>query len=193
MNVSGTAAASIVFCAALAATLAPSVIARADDATSTTAPAATAQPADFRKLKAALPATLAGLPRGEATGQRNKLAEVTIANAEAPYGTDEGENAKHGKLTLLDYGNAEMAKGMALWLVAEIDQESDTEWTKTADLQGRRAMLTYHAKEKRGSVQTLAGGRIFVTLELNGVSEAEFRKAADELPLKQLDDVAAGK
>ena len=162
----------------------------AQDAPPATAPAKV-NTVEFRKLKDALPATLAGLPKGDASGQRTKAGEMTMATAEAPYGTGEGDAPKTGKITLLDYGNDEFAKGMTASLAMEIDQESDKEYTRTTDVQGRRALITYNSAEKRGSCQTLAGGRVIVTLEMNGVSDDEFKKAIDELPLKAVDALVA--
>jgi hypothetical protein len=159
-------------------------------------PAATtkpAGPADFRKMKELLPATLSGQPRTSAEGSRNSFGETAIAMAEASYGKDEGDAPKHGRITLVDYGNDSFASGAAVWLHAELDQESDTEYTKTIEVQGRRALLTYRKADRHGSLQTLAGGRMMVTLDFDGLADADFRKAVEELPLKKLDALVEGK
>lgn len=175
--------------------LSSAAIVRGDDAPATppaTAPAKP-QPVEFRKLKAALPEKVASLERGEASGQRTKLGEVTLAQAEAPYGKDEGDNPKTAKITLMDYGDTELAKGAAGWVGADIDQESDNEYTKTTDVQGRRALVTYNSKDKTGSVHTLAGGRIIVVLDVSGLSDADFQKAIADVPLKALDALVTAK
>ena len=178
--------------AAFAAAFVPH--ARAQDATPATAPAAEkAKPVDFRKLKELLTPKLIGLPRGEANGQRTNLGEATLVTVEATYGKDEGENAKHGRLTLTDYGSDTFVKAMATWLITDIDQESDNTYTKTADVQGRKALLTYNSAEKHGNAQTLAGNRTLVTLDLYGVTDAEFKKALEELPLKPIDALVTAK
>ena len=165
-----------------------------DAPAATTAPAAEAmKPVDFRKLKELLPPKLIGLAKGDATGQRTKLGEATLVTVEATYGKDEGDAPKYAKLTLTDYGTAAFAKAVASWLVTEVDQESDHTYTKTADVQGRRALLTYDSAEKHGNAQTLAGGRTIVALDVYGVSDEEFKKALEELPLKPIDALVTAK
>lgn len=144
---------------------------------------------DFRKLKEALPEALGDLKRTKTEGQKMKVGEQSISTAKGTYGDAEAENAPHGEMNLIDYGTTDLAAGFAGMLSVDIDNESDTEWTKTVKIDEHKALMTYNKENKHGSVQTAAGGRILVTLELNNVTEEQFKKSAETLPLKKLDEL----
>ncbi|MFT3788453.1 MAG: hypothetical protein QM770_20165 [Tepidisphaeraceae bacterium] len=177
--------AAAVACLSLGFVSTPAV--RAEDA-------ATSQPAkqdaiDFRKMKAVMPETLVGIKREKIEGQKNKIGDQSFSTANADYGTGDGDNAKTAKIMVIDYSSPDFAKSMAVWMATDIDQETDDSYTKTADIQGRKALITYNKANKTGSVQTLAGNRIMVQFETQNLTDEEFNKAFAELPLKALDEL----
>jgi hypothetical protein len=171
---------SLVVCASV---MHPSM-ARADDAPASQ-PAKT-EPVDYKKLKETLPEQLGDLKRNKIEGQKMKIGEQAISTAEGTYGDPDAENAPNAELTYLDYGTTDIAAGIGAMLNMDIDNESDTEWTKSVKIDDQKAIMTYNKQDKHGSVQTAAGGRILVTLEARNLTEEQFKKAADALPLKKL-------
>jgi hypothetical protein len=157
-------------------------VARAEDA-----PAS--QPAkkpvvDYKKLKELLPESLGDVKRAKTEGQKSSFGDQSVSTATGTYGDSDAENAPTGTLSYIDYGSTEVGAGIAGMI--DIDQESDDEWTKTTKIGDYKALLNYNKKDKHGTVQTAVGSRIIVSLELRGVSEEQFKKAADELPLAKL-------
>lgn len=172
----------------------PTLMARIDEPAATEKPAEEKKkvdPVDFRKLREAMPAKIAGLDRGKSSGQKSKFGELTISTAEAQYGNpnDTSDAPPSGQLTLIDYANEEMVMAMTggIFGMTEIDQESDEGWTKTMQVQDRHALVQWQIEGKVGTVTTSAGKRILVSFELRNVDEAAFKAALEELPLKALD------
>lgn len=175
----------VVACLALAAPALFSTPARAEEAPAASQPAKR-EAIDYKKLKELLPESLAEIKRSQSEGQKSRFGEQSVSTATGTYGASDADGAPNGTLTFIDYGSTDMAAGFAGMFAVDIDQESDDEWTKTVKLGDHKALLTYNRKDKRGSAQTVAGDRVVVSLELQNVTEDQFKKAADELPLKKL-------
>jgi hypothetical protein len=199
MNASRIATLSLALSAGLAAALVVPAVTRADQAPAAAAPTGK-QPVDFNKLKEALPATIAGLARGEPSGGLIKNPGMAFATASAEYGKpDDNAATKEGRLLVQDFGDGapptDLSDAGIKRVIEEVAKNAsggNDERAKPLDLHGRPALLRYSAQEKKGTVATRAGGRITVKLELEGVTEEELQKAAEELPLKELDKIAAG-
>ncbi|MGN6625892.1 MAG: hypothetical protein ACTHLN_04670 [Tepidisphaeraceae bacterium] len=143
---------------------------------------------DYHKLKEQMPEKFAGIKRSKCDGQKMKMGEMTMSSAHAEYrptGDDSG-NKPNADLNVVDYANNDMAKGMAAWSQMEIDQDSDTGFQKTLKLQDAPAMEEYHSDSKTGTITVFVGNRFILSATLNNMSADEFKKAAEELPIKAL-------
>jgi len=160
--------------------VATSPIIRADDAAPASQPSA---PVDYHKLKEQLPETLAGVKRTSLEGSRMKFGEMSVSNAKADYGGEEGKLSFH--IEAVSYNNAEVAKGMAAWTQMEIDNESDDGFQKSVKIQDQPAMLDYKTKEKTGTITVLAGN-VMLTVNVENASPEDFKKVQDALPAKAI-------
>src|SRR5688572_30582146 len=153
------------------------------------APAKT-EAVDFRKLKEWLPAEMNGIKRKEASGEKNKLGEMTVSQARGTYtrGKDDDENAPRIEVEVVDYaGVKDMANGIAMaWTMAEIDREGDDGYEKTIKIKGHPGMETWQKEGKHGQIQLLVGKRYILNVSTNNVPEEQFKKIAESLALEKL-------
>src|SRR5205085_1673362 len=121
---------------------------------------------DFRKIKEIIPTELNGLKRSECNGEKNKIGEISISQVNATFKKGEGENNPQIQLTVIDYSNTEMAKGLsAAWTTVEIDKESDDGFEKTIKVKNNPGFLTWQKDGKHGQLQLLVGQRLLVTMQ----------------------------
>ena len=147
-----------------------------------------AEAIDFRKLKEWLPAELNGIKRTDAKGERNKLGDLTVSNAQGTYSKGDGENVPRIEVEVTDYaGMKEMAQGLAMaWTATEIDKESDDGYEKTIKVKNNPGMETWQKEGKHGEVQLLVGKRYILTLRTDNVPVEQFKKLAESLALEKL-------
>lgn len=143
---------------------------------------------DFRKLKEVLPENLAGVKRSEARGEKQKLGEFTFTTAHGEYQKeDAGETDPNLSLELFDYGAApEMASMFTVWQQMEIDRESDNEYEKTVKIKEHPGLEKYNSEGKHGELQLYVANRFLLTLNANNISQEQFKKAIEELPVEKL-------
>lgn len=166
------------------ATLAP--VTFAEDAPASQ-PAAK-EPVPYAKLKAALPETFVGLKRANASGSKSAFGEMKMSQAEANY----GENEKTATITIIDYGAMpSMMEGMTAWSKMQIDNDSDTESSKTTKIGPYPALESFRKEPKTTEVTISVGARFLVSVRINGVPLEEARAALAKLDLKQVEE--AGK
>jgi hypothetical protein len=145
---------------------------------------------DFRKLKELMPAELEGLKRTESTGEKNAFGAFSMSTAKAHFKKSKDQDDEKEpsiNIELIDYGGAEMAKGLAMaWTMAEIDKDSDSGYEKTVKVKGNPAMETWEKEGKRGRVQILVAGRYIVTVETQNIPSEKVLKVAESFPLDKL-------
>ena len=143
---------------------------------------------DFRKLKEVLPETLAGVKRSEARGEKQKLGDFTFTTAQGEYRKeDAGDTDPDLSLELFDYGAApEMGSMFTVWQQMEVDRESDNEYEKTVKIKEQPGLEKYNSQDKRGELQLYVANRFLLTFNANNISQEQFKKAIEELPVEKL-------
>jgi hypothetical protein len=166
------------------ATLAPAVM--AEDAPASQ-PAAK-EPVAYAKLKAVLPETFVGLKRTNASGSKSSFGAMKLSQADGTY----GEGDKTASISIIDYGAMPgMLDGLTAWSKMEIDNDSDTESTKTTKVGTYPAMETFRKEAKDADVTIAVGSRFLVTVKSTGAPLDDVRKELAKLDLKAVE--AAGK
>jgi len=138
---------------------------------------------DFKKLKALLPESIAGMARSESEAQKAGAMGMTIATAEARY--EDGN--RRLQVNFADAGGIPMAMmGLAAWTNAEIERETDDEYERTTNLKGHKAFERYNFKNKEGQISLVVAERFIVNIEGDNVEESDLQNALDALDLDQL-------
>lgn len=144
------------------------------------------EPVDFRLLKDLLPDSIAGLKRGEVSGERAGAAGIKVSHAEARYGEGGGTRLR---LKITDAGTMSGFAGMAsaAWAMVDIDRETDRGYEKTSTVGGRRMHEKWNSKDKRGEVDVIVGGRFIVELRGTGIEMNELKQAVSAVDFKKLE------
>lgn len=140
---------------------------------------------DFRDLKALLPATLQGMKRTNASGEKSAAMGMTVAYAEGTYEADGGGTIN---IKLSDNGGLGgiMAFAQASWAATEIDRESDTGFERTTTYGQHKAHEEYDNSGKYGKIEVLVGGRFMVEVSGNDVPFGSIQAAVKQVDLNKL-------
>jgi len=158
-----------------------------DNADGKKADAPKTEAVDFRKLKELVPAELSGMKRSSCNGERNKVGEMSISQVTASFKKDDNDGSPKVELTVIDYSNLEMAKGMAAaWTTIEIDKDSDDGFEKTVKVKGNPGFFTWRKDGKRGEVQLMVGQRYIMTVQTDNIASDDVIKTVEALPLDKL-------
>ena len=150
------------------------------------------EPIDYKKLKAWLPADLAGQKRTNAEGQKMGMGEVKMSQAEGKYGQSDGDAPKTLELSVIDYGATKgMIEGLSAFASMDIDQDGDKGFQKTVKLGEYRALLTYDTESKRGEATVFVAKRFIVKVTLNNLPPEDVQKTAESLKLDDLAKLAS--
>ena len=142
---------------------------------------------DFRKLKELMPAELKGFKRSEISGEKNKVAEMSISQVTAKFKGGHADDSPRIEVQIMDYSSLEMAQGLsAAWTTLEIDKESDDGFEKTIKVAGNPGMETWRKEGKRGEVQLLVGKRYILSVQTYNVPADQVIKVVEALPLDKL-------
>ncbi len=146
---------------------------------------------DFRKLKELFPAELGGIKRSEASGERNKIGDMSITTAKAAYKKNaDDEKAPRIEIEVMDYGGsgAEMAAAAAIWATMEIDKDSDNGYEKTVKIgEGKHpGFETWNKTDMHGDLQVWAGKRYIIHFQTYNLPAGEVTKLAVQYPLDKL-------
>jgi hypothetical protein len=139
-------------------------------------------PIDVEKIKALLPAKLAGMDRGEVEGQSMQMGELSMANAQTTYTAGD----KSIQINLLDTGtlNAQISQGMQMRVRFSNDKGS----SGTTTVQGYPAWEV--VDKENNSVQLMVYvGRFAVTAEGKDVSIDDLKNAVGEIDMKKVEAV----
>lgn len=154
----------------------------------------TVDPVDFRSLRELLPATLAGLPRTEATGEKTGAMGMTISKAEGQYRAESDDGSVDTPsldVTITDMGalRGMGILGMAAWTMAEVDKETEGGFERTAKYQGHPAFEKFSSSDgyRNGNVQVLVARRFMVEIEGEHLDFDRIRSALDGIAVKRLE------
>jgi len=139
---------------------------------------------DFRSLKELLPADADGLPRKEASGEKNGTAGFTYSTAKGDYAND--DQSETIELTIIDGGGSPMMMGLAAWSMMEVDKESDNGYEKTTKMGDNKAYEKYDNADKSGEVNVLISKRFVVSAKGQGVSIDKIKAALNDIDLDKL-------
>ncbi|QDK83720.1 transposase [Spirosoma sp. KCTC 42546] len=142
---------------------------------------------DFRTLKELLPADADGLPRKEATGEKNGAAGFTVSTAEGKYANEDGSETI--ELSLIDGGGSAMMMGLAAWSMLEIDKETENGYEKTTKIGDNKAYEKYDNANKDGEIAVLVNKRFIVSIKGRGVSMDKIKAALEDVDLDKLADL----
>jgi hypothetical protein len=147
---------------------------------------ASADPVDFRDLRALLPESAAGIPRTDIQGQRNSAFGFSTSEALASYDQD----ARSVRITITDSGtmSAMMAYGYG-WAAMEIDRETEAGFERTITHRGHPGFLNVDRAggDVSSSLNVLVVQRFIVNLEGHGVDEQALLRAAESIDISRLE------
>jgi hypothetical protein len=148
----------------------------------------TVETVDFRELKDMLPASLPGMKRTEASGERTAAMGMNVSTAHAQYSNDNGANAT---ITITDIGSMTGLAGMAAfaWSATEVDRETENGYEKTTRFDGHKAMEKYDRSSKSGEMSVLVGDRFIVEAKGNDVDMDALKSAVKAVNLGKLDSM----
>jgi hypothetical protein len=141
--------------------------------------------ADFRALKALLPAELAGMKRKNASGEKTGMMGMNIAYAEGLY---IGEDGGTIEIKITDMGGMGAMGGVARagWGNMEIDRESDTGYERTTTIGGHKAYEKYNSDQKTGEVQVMVNDRFMVEIQGTEVPAERLKESIGKIDLAKL-------
>ena len=143
---------------------------------------------DFRELKDMLPASLPGMKRTEASGEKNAAMGMQISTARGSYSNDQGANAT---VTITDIGSMSGLAGMATyaWAATEVDRETETGYEKTTRYGRHKAMEKYDRSAKQGEISVMVGDRFVVAAQGNGIDINALKGAIGAVNLGKLESM----
>jgi uncharacterized membrane protein len=136
------------------------------------------------QLTPLVPEQFAGLARQSSDAERNGMAGITIAKAEASYGDGAGRSAK---LEITDSGGATGLMGLASWASLQGTRENDQYSERTERVGGR---IVHQKMSKTGGTHeynVVIGDRFIVSAEGDGIDFDALRNAVSALDLGKLE------
>ena len=139
---------------------------------------------DFRALKELLPADADGLPRKEATGEKNGAMGFKVSTAEGKYANADGtETAEVG---IIDAGGTGALMGLAAWTMMDIDKETETGYEKTTTMGDNKAYEKYDNANKDGELVVVVAKRFVVTAKGHGIPMDKIKATLNKVDLNKL-------
>lgn len=139
---------------------------------------------DFRELKALLPASLEGMKRTNASGEKTGALGMAVAMAEGTYESDSGGRVE---ITITDLAGTGSALGLVHgWTSTEIDRESDSGYERTTTIDGHKAYEKYDGTQKNGEVQVMVKEHFIVEISGSDVSMETMKEALGKIDLAKL-------
>jgi hypothetical protein len=141
-------------------------------------------PVSLDQLRPLVPEQFAGLTRKSSNAERNGIAGIMVAKAEASYGDDGGRSAT---LEIVDSGGATGLLGMASWAAVQSERENDQVSERTDRIGDRIVHQRISKTGGRHEYNVVIGDRFIVTAEGNGIEFDALRSAVSGLDLQKLE------
>jgi hypothetical protein len=143
---------------------------------------------DPEKLKAFLPASVAGLPRTELTSQTAGAAGMSGSNAEAVYSKDSARIT----LTVTDLAAAGAFAAMASAMGVQSTRETATGYSKVGKVGGRMTTEEWDTQSKSGKFGVLVADRFMVEADGSAASINDLKSAVAAVGPDRLEGLAKG-
>jgi len=141
------------------------------------------EPVDFKELKALLPASLSGMERGEASGEKTSAMGMKVSRAEADYSG--GDGGIH--IALQDMGTLSGMAAMAFsWAFTDLEKDTGHGFERTTTYRGHRAFEKYDENDREGEISVLVAKRFLVEVRGHGVAMEDLRAALGAVDVGQL-------
>lgn len=137
---------------------------------------------DPQRLKAFLPDSIDGKPRGDVSVQRNGAMGLQISEARATYADESGESFQ---LEITDSGSAKGLVALAGWAGIEEERETSTGYEKTYRENGR--LIHEEWSGNRGEFVTVVGDRFAVKVSGEASSIDDLKDALSDVDLDGLE------
>ena len=143
-------------------------------------------PTDYNDLKALFPATLAGMKRGEVTGERTAVMGMDLSHAEATYSKASGETIRIEMSDVTRAISSPMMAGLYPWTKTDINQRTPSGYQMTTTFAGHRAFESYESSDSTGTLGVFVDGRFIVEAKGTGVKMDALRSALQEFDVARL-------
>ena len=135
------------------------------------------------RIKAFLPATLAGLKQESSSAERNGAMGMQVSEAKATYGDGNGKSLR---LEITDMGSAKGLMGLASWVNVEQDKQTQTGYEKVYKQGENMIHERWDNASKDGEYGAMLAGRFMVTVAGSAVSIDELKAAIGGVDLAGL-------
>ncbi|MEO8755790.1 MAG: YIP1 family protein, partial [Casimicrobiaceae bacterium] len=143
-------------------------------------------PIALDELKQFVPESFAGLQRTSSKSERNGMAGVTVATAEAVYG---GSSDRRVTLEVSDTGGVSGLMGLASWAGVESEKEDDSGSERTQKVNGRLVHEKISKTGGRNEYSIVLGDRFVVTAKGDGVEFDALKSGVGGLDLGKLESM----
>ena len=148
------------------------------------------EPVSAGTLKEFLPATLAGMKRGQSDAKQMGMMGSNVASAQADYQASDGSDML--ELMIMDLGNVSgpMRMGITGWTLAQVDRKTDTGYEKTTTYQGYKGIEEYDRQDQHGKFRVFVGDRFVVEVTGDRTTMETIKQAMGQIDLKKLAQAA---
>jgi len=143
-------------------------------------------PTDYNDLKALFPATLAGMKRGEVTGERTAVMGMDLSHAEATYSKASGETIRIEVSDVTRAISSPMMAGLYPWTKTDVNQRTPSGYQMTTTFAGHRAFESYESSDSTGALGVFVDGRFVVEAKGTGVKMDVLRSALEEFDVGRI-------
>jgi len=147
----------------------------------------TVKTVDPQALLALMPQSFMGAQRSDASTDSGGAGGMNVANAEATYAVNGGSV----RLKITDMGGMSGFGAMAQAMIVNHTQTTETGYEKVESKDGRMISEKYDNQAKSGSYSVLAGPRISVEAEGDGVDMATLKNLVNAVDLNRAQALAA--
>ena len=142
------------------------------------------EPVNFRQLKPLLAENMSGFERTKHSGKTSGAMGFKISTAEATYKNDD----QTVEISLVDAGGlGTTLMGAAFWSQLDIDEESDSGFKRTLEIDGRKAFQECSNNNRRCQLAMIVGDRFVLNLEGRNTDIDKLLDMAKTIDLDELE------
>jgi hypothetical protein len=143
-------------------------------------------PVDFKSLTAMLPASLPGMKRTDAQGEKQGAVGVTTTSAKADYQRNDDADVR---IEISDISGVSGLMDAAGSLVQNTTSESAAGFERDQVIGGRNVHEKYDAKAKKGDLNVILAKRFEVDVTGEGVDMSTLEQSLGEVDLARLESM----